>query len=148
MCHGSFHRGQILFSDQSERLPWVIDWQNVALNIGANDLARIVVTGLLPDQRRQHECRLVAKYHALLREHGVGDYSSEQLFDDYRLGLVNLIVFHSQILADYSVEVIARFWKGKDSFWDELFHWPGAAAEDADALGWLKEITRSRLGHR
>lgn len=146
MCHGSFHRGQILFPDHGAGSPCIIDWQNVSINIGAHDLARIVVSGLLPDQRRQHERHLLAMYHALLLEHGVRDYPLGQLFNDYRLGIVSLIVFHSLILADYPVDVITRFWKGKDPFWEELFRWPGAAAEESDVLGWLQETIRPFSG--
>jgi hypothetical protein len=139
MCHGSFHRGQLLFSDRGPGGPWVIDWQNVSANIGALDLARLVVSGLLPEQRRQREREFVALYHALLLEHGVRDYPFEQLLDDYRLGVVSLVVFHSLILADYPVEVITKYWKAKDSFWEVLFHWPGQAAEEWHALGWLRQ---------
>lgn len=145
MCHGSFHRGQILFPESGGGVPWVIDWQNVAVNVGATDLARLVVSGLLPDQRRQHERPLMARYHASLVEHGVRDYPWEQFLDDYRLGIVSLIVFHSLILADYPVEVIHRFWKGKEPFWEALFRWPGQAAEEWDVLGWL-EATVRRIG--
>lgn len=137
LCHGSLHRGQILFPIQGGASPWIIDWQNVAVNAGAHDLARLVVSGLLPDQRRQYERSLIALYHALLLERGVRHYSFEQLGHDYRLGLAGLIVFHSLILADYPVEVISRYWQGKDSFWEVLFHWPAAAAEDWKVLEWL-----------
>jgi aminoglycoside/choline kinase family phosphotransferase len=142
MCHGSFHRGQILFPERGAGPPWVIDWQNVSVNIGAHDLARIVVSGLLPGQRRQREPQLVALYHSLLLDHHVRDYPLDQLFNDYRLGIVSLVVFHSLILADYPVEVIAKYWKGRAPFWEMLFHWPGEAAEAWDALGWLKETLR------
>ena len=143
MCHGSFHRGQILFPDQGGGLPWVIDWQNVAIHNGANDLARIVVTGLLPGQRRQHERRLVDLYHVLLEANGVRGYSREQFRDDYRLGVANLIVFHSLMLADYSIATITKHWKGPASFWEMLFHWPGATAEEWDVVGWLAQTIRS-----
>ena len=146
MCHGSFHRGQLLFPEEGVDLPWVIDWQSVSVNLGATDLARIIVSGLLPGQRRQHERPLMASYHALLVEHGVRDYPWEPFLDDYRLGIVSLIVFHSLLLADYPVEVIAKFWKGKDSFWEVLFRWPGYAAEESDVLVWLEKTVRPFSG--
>jgi aminoglycoside/choline kinase family phosphotransferase len=138
ICHGSFHRGQILFPDRGARLPWVIDWQSVSSHIGAHDLARIIVSGLFPAQRRRHERRLLALYHALLTEGGVRGYPLEQLFDDYRLAIVGLVVFHSLILADYPVEVVARHWKERTPFWEMLFRWPGDAAQEWDVLGWLE----------
>lgn len=143
MCHGSFHRGQLLFPSQGTGLPSIIDWQNVSINFGASDLARIVVSGLLPGQREQCQGHLIALYHALLQEHGVSDYPAAQLLDDFKLGIVSLIVYHSQILAAYPAEVIAKYWKEKDSFWDVLFRWPGMAAEEADALGWLNGLVRT-----
>jgi hypothetical protein len=146
LCHGSYHRGQILFTGPDPGSPWVIDWQNVSLNCGAHDLARIVISGLLPDQRRRCEPALLAAYHALLVERGVRDYSPAQLRDDYRLGIVSLIVFHALMFADYPVEVVAKYWKEKHSFWEVLFHWPGAAAEEAGALEWLRQTVRSLPG--
>jgi len=143
ICHGSFHRDQLLFPEDGTKPPWIIDWQNVSTNIGAIDLARIIVSGLLPAQRRQHERRLVALYRTLLREHGVIDYPEQELLDDYRFGLMNVILFHSLILADYPVEVIQKYWSAPEPFWEVLFHNPAEAAKEWDVLGWMKRAIRS-----
>ncbi|MDB6037719.1 MAG: hypothetical protein JWM99_1560 [Verrucomicrobiales bacterium] len=139
MCHGSFHRGQILFPDSVKESFYVIDWQSVSVDSGAIDLSRIIVSGLLPDQRRAHEERFVDLYYRGLLAGGVTNYSLEDLWNDYRLGIINLIIFHTQIFADYDVAIVSRHWKGKDSFWDALFHWPGNAASDGGAVDWLRK---------
>jgi hypothetical protein len=140
MCHGSFHRGQILFSDPPENSLFVIDWQSVSIDLGAIDLSRIILSGLLPDQRKQYEQHLVEMYHQILIDGGVKGYSLPELWDDYRLGIINLLVFHTQIFADYDVAVVAKRWKGSDSFWDALFKWPAAAAEDCGAFEWFRKM--------
>ena len=52
------------------------------------DLARFLVSYLDIAERRGHEDRLLQNYHSLLTERGVADYSLEQCWDDYRMGLV------------------------------------------------------------
>lgn len=138
LCHGSLHRGQILFADNSPTSFHIIDWQSVALDLAANDLARLVVTGLSPEQRQQHEPALLELYHRALLAHGVNDYPITQLQDDYRLALVNLLVFHVQIFADYPVAIVAKHWRGAQSVWDALFHFPAQAAHQHDVLPWLR----------
>ena len=51
-------------------------------------LARFLVSYLDIAERRGHEDRLLQNYHSLLTERGVADYSLEQCWDDYRMGLV------------------------------------------------------------
>jgi aminoglycoside phosphotransferase (APT) family kinase protein len=143
MCHGSFHRGQILFPDSDRDSFYVIDWQSVSVDSGAIDLSRIIVSGLLPDQRREHEERFVELYYRGLLAGGVANYSLEDLWGDYRMGIINLIIFHTQIFADYDVGIVSRHWKGRDSFWDALFHWPANAAWDRGAVDWLRKIVIS-----
>ena len=143
LCHGSLHRGQILFSDCDPASLYIIDWQTVSIDSGANDLARILVSGLLPAQRREREVGLIELYHRTLREKGVISYSLAELLDDYRMGIVNLTTFHAQIFAVYDVEVVAKYWPGPDSLWDALFRWPGQAAEERGSVEWLRKIVAS-----
>jgi aminoglycoside phosphotransferase (APT) family kinase protein len=143
MSHGSLHRGQILFSDCDPAALCIIDWQTVSIDFGANDLARIVVSGLTSAQRREREVGLIESYHRTLLEQGPISYSLSELLDDYRLGIVNLIAFHAQVFAVYEVGVVAKYWQGPDSLWDALFRWPGQAADERGALEWLKKTVAS-----
>jgi hypothetical protein len=139
MCHGSFHRGQILFPDSDKDKFYVIDWQSVSIDSGPIDLARLIVSGLLPDQRRTHEALFVKLYHEVLLEKGVTNYPLDELWNDYRMGVVSLIIFHTQILADYDVAIVSKHWKGRDSFWDALFRWPGEAARECRVMEQLEK---------
>lgn len=141
MCHGSLHRGQILFSDHDPQRLCLIDWQSVAVDTAANDLARVLVTGLRPDQRRQSEAELLRRYHQTLATHGVREYSFADLEDDYRLGLVNLLVFHAQVFADYRVDIVTKHWNGQAPVWESLFRIPGEAAADRQVVDWLRRTT-------
>jgi len=144
MCHGSFHRGQLLLP-VTEGDPFrVIDWQTVSINSSATDLARIVVAGLLPNQRREHEQALVERYHAILLDHGVAGYSLDELWDDYRLGIAAFIVFHLQALAVYDIPAMLAYWDEQGmrgiSLWDLLLNWSGEAAEEHAVVEFLDGV--------
>jgi hypothetical protein len=144
LCHGSFHRGQILFPLAVGDPFRVIDWQTVSINFGATDLARIIVCGLLPEQRREHERALVERYHAILVEQGVTQYPLDELWDDYRLGIAATLILHVQGMAVYDIQAMVGYW-GKQglpgtSIWDVFFTWPGEAAEDHQVVEFLDRV--------
>ena len=64
-----------------------VDWQTVALGLPARDVAYFLGTSLAVDDRRAHEQALVAAYHGALAGHGVGGYTLDECWDDYRFGL-------------------------------------------------------------
>ena len=68
VVHGDFRADNLLFS-AAEVV--VVDWQTVAVGPGPADLAYLLGASLLPEDRREHEKALVARYTAGLREHGV-----------------------------------------------------------------------------
>lgn len=130
LCHGSFHRQQLLYPGAENDPFRVIDWQSVGLDSGPVDLARLIVTGLLPEKREAHEALLVARYHALLCEHGVTDTSPAQVWDLYRLGIVRILVLHIQVFAHFSVKLMIEHWSKvaeERSLWKILFQWPQQA---------------------
>lgn len=61
----------------------VFDWQSVCVSVGGGDVQRILLTGLAPAELRAHRDRLIAPYHAGLREHGV-QYPLEQIHENVR----------------------------------------------------------------
>ena len=144
LCHGSFHRGQILFPIAAGDPFRVIDWQTVSINFGATDLARIIVCGLLPDQRREHERSLVERYHGILVEQGVTQYSLDELWDDYRLGIAATLLLHVQGMAVYDIQTMVGYWEKNGlpdtSIWDVFYTWPGEAAEDHQVVEYLDRI--------
>jgi hypothetical protein len=142
LCHGSFHRKQLLFPMAQDDPFRVIDWQSVTIDCGPIDLARLLVTALPPDARREHETRLVERYHALLVEHGVADYSLEQAWHHYYLGIVRVLVLHVQVFAIFDVKLMLEHFAGlpeDQSLW-LLFQWPEQALTEHGIPELLRQI--------
>lgn len=87
LVHGDYHPKQLFFPSASGGEFSVIDWQFSFVAQGAWDLARIILTGQDIETRREREPALIRQYHAALLEHGVENYSLEDLEHDYRLGI-------------------------------------------------------------
>lgn len=71
----------------------VIDWQSIGRGPGAYDLAYVLGGSLPVDDRRENEERIARQYHDRIVDHGVTDYTFDDLWTDYRLShLVNTSV--------------------------------------------------------
>jgi hypothetical protein len=115
LVHGDLHLQQVFFPLQDQgnlsgRFA-IFDWQTIGRGFGGQDLARIIAACLSPKDRRTHERELVASYHAGLIANGVGTYSLEECWDDYRLGvlwsIVTNVIAAASIDGD-SMDLIAR----------------------------------------
>ena len=145
LCHGSFHRQQLLFPTAPDDPFRVIDWQSVTIDCGPIDLARLLVTSLLPAARQDHETRLVEKYHALLVKNGIADYALEQVWQHYRLGIVRVLVLHIQVFAHFNVKLMLEHWgraTEQHSLWKILFQWPEQALIEHAVPELLRQIIR------
>jgi hypothetical protein len=97
LVHGDFRLDNLLFAPPDpemaalgadEPVPWVLDWQLAAGGRGPYDLAFFLAGSMTPNQRRLHERAIVERYHGYLQLGGVGDYSLDDCWRDYRLGHV------------------------------------------------------------
>ena len=70
------------------------------------DHVSIAGASLLPEDRRRNERALVREYHAQLLASGVGGYSSDQCFDDYRRSTFGGVVM--AVVASMIVEQTER----------------------------------------
>ena len=133
LVHGDLHLQQVFFAgDQGGRFA-IFDWQTIARGFGGQDLARIIAACLDPDDRRSHERELVAIYHAGLVANGVGDYSLEECWDDYRLGMLWSVV--TNVIAGDSIDadaMDARARPAGTTFVDAFFGRLDAAIEELD----------------
>ncbi len=89
----------------------VVDWQSITLGNPVADAAYFLGAGLLPDDRRANEERIVRGYHARLVEAGVSGYDWRSCWQDYRRGT----------FAGFSVTVIASMLVQRTSRGDEMF---------------------------
>jgi hypothetical protein len=65
-----------------------IDWQTLSVGLPARDLAYLLGTSLTPAQRSESEVGLVSMYCEALLPHGVTGYTTQDCFEDYRLGML------------------------------------------------------------
>jgi hypothetical protein len=85
VTHGDFRLDNVLFDIQGgSRRMGTLDWQTPAVGAGINDVAYFLSAGLSPEDRRANERDLVARYHGELERLGVGGYSLDQAWTDYR----------------------------------------------------------------
>jgi thiamine kinase-like enzyme len=92
---------------------YLLDWQSAGVDICGYDLANMCAAFWTSEQRNenQREERMLRRYHAVLQEHGVADYSWEDLATDYRTGLIFWLLMPVQDRYGGS---------GKDYWWPKM----------------------------
>ncbi len=90
LIHGDYRLDNLLFTAEADDATGVVtvDWQSLEYGLPARDVAYFLATALDPARRRAHEGELVRAYHRRLVDSGVADYTAEECFDDYRLGML------------------------------------------------------------
>jgi hypothetical protein len=94
IIHGDYRLDNLFFGTPEGGAELsVADWQIACRGRGIFDVAYLLVGGLQPADRKQHEKRLVQLYHDLLVERGVKDYSFEQCWTEYRRMALYVFVY-------------------------------------------------------
>ena len=83
IIHGDAHTWNFLFPRSGHGAALLIDWQLWHVDVGARDLAFFMLYWD-PSRRRELERPLISYYHDRLLEHGVQNYSFDELWLDYR----------------------------------------------------------------
>jgi hypothetical protein len=109
IAHGDYRLDNMLFGGVHGLA--VVDWQTPAIRAGASDLAYFIGAGLLPDDRREHEKKLVETYHQGLTDYGVANYSLADCWNDYRR-----FSFSGYIMAVIASMIVGRTDRGDDMF--------------------------------
>ena len=86
LVHGDYRLDNLMFHPDGGLR--AVDWQTLALGLPTRDVAFLVSTGLVVEDRREHEHEIVEAYRQRLVELGVRDYSRTTCWDDYRLSLL------------------------------------------------------------
>ena len=89
LAHSDPHLGNVLFprnADADHAL--LIDFAFARTWWGSRDVAFALTFATDPPQRRAVESALVQHYHARLEQYGIKNYSREQCWHDYRMGVV------------------------------------------------------------
>jgi hypothetical protein len=88
--HRDIHVDNLLFGADQEDPPVIlIDWQTAGRGKGISDIAYLLISSLSPSDRRDSEGRFIDWYHRYLVESGIEDYSLEQCWSDYKLGVAS-----------------------------------------------------------
>jgi hypothetical protein len=85
LIHGDYRLDNLLFPLGGDGVT-TVDWQTLSIGPPTRDLGYFLGTSLLTEDRRIHEERLVAEYHAALVELGVSRYPLSRCVDGYRMG--------------------------------------------------------------
>ncbi len=86
LTHGDAHPGNALFEPRRGGDVALVDWQGWGSGIGCSEVARFLVLGLAPADRRAAERELVDEYVAALSAGGV-TYAPEDAWRHYCLGV-------------------------------------------------------------
>ena len=87
LLHGDYRVDNLLFDPERTRVS-VVDWQTLTIGLPARDLSYFMATSLAPDTRAEAEEELVGLYFDALVDHGVTEYSRENCWQDYRIGML------------------------------------------------------------
>ena len=94
VIHGDYRLDNCFFRTDADARPLVaLDWEFCARSRGVYDVATFISEAFPPQQRRAKEMGLLHTYHSTLVSNGVGDYPFEECLSDYRLSMLEVLVF-------------------------------------------------------
>jgi thiamine kinase-like enzyme len=88
ITHMDFRADNLLFKNEDQVL--VLDWQVACRTIGAFDVARVVCASYHDHKTREEHTNFVELWHQGLIKSGVNNYSFEDAWRDYRVGILIL----------------------------------------------------------
>ncbi|HEX7167789.1 MAG TPA: phosphotransferase [Acidimicrobiales bacterium] len=94
LLHGDSRLDNFFLSDAEGDPPVAaVDWQICGIGRGPYDVAYLLSQSLLPAERKANESALVRHYHDTLVANGVGDYSFDDCWTDYRKATLFVAVY-------------------------------------------------------
>ena len=94
IVHGDYRLDNLFFPRNSRPRPLVVfDWEFCARGRGTCDVAAFIGEAFPPQQRRKEELGLLRAYHSTLVSNGVSGYPFEECLSDYRLSMLEVLVF-------------------------------------------------------
>lgn len=88
LLHGDYRLDNLFFDPGAEDPVVAIDWQICGLGRAPYDIAYFMSQSLTPEDRKAADEQVLRTYHEGLRAGGVEDYSYDQCWEDYRLGIL------------------------------------------------------------
>ncbi len=132
ICHGDYRLDNIFFNN-NELV--VFDWEYCVRGRGVYDVATFISETFNPFERKQCEIDLLKLYHSTLLEKGISGYSFDDCFYDYRISMLEILVFWVVAggYCDYNDERATAYLRNSLIRFD-------AAIADLDSLRVLRDI--------
>ena len=112
VVHGDYRLDNMLFGGSAGGAPIaVVDWQGVSIGRGPSDVAYFLGAGLVEEDRRGHEIRLLGEYYSSLIANGVQGYEWDACWRDYRIG-----AFSGLVTTVAASTLVKRTERGDDMF--------------------------------
>ncbi|WP_217563129.1 phosphotransferase [Paenibacillus sp. GbtcB18] len=97
LVHGDAHLWNFLYANEASndgnRAAIVLDWEYWDVGVGPTETAYAVALWMFPEQRKAVENKLMLTYHNELVSSGVSGYSWNQCRHDYRIGLLQNLLY-------------------------------------------------------
>lgn len=132
VVHFDFRLDNLFFDDSTQDV-WMIDFQTSSKGGGAYDIGYFMSQSVPIDVRRTHEDSLLRAYHDELVRLGVSDYSFDQFFQDYRVG-----VLYGWIIPVYAVGTLDSSSERAMALWTEVIKRAQAAMRDHEVAEFLR----------
>ena len=98
LVHGDYRLDNLFFRvSELDLALTVIDWGEVWRGRGTYDVAYFLAGSMRTEQRRGQEMALLRRYHTHLREGGVRDYDFDRCVSDYRLAMLDVVCFYTEV---------------------------------------------------
>lgn len=110
VTHNDCYLLQFLCPHSGGAAPYLVDFQSACTDFAARDLVYLMATFWTREQRAQYERDALVQYHQALLARGVTGFELDQLFEDYRLMLIDMI-FHPVWDTTYGAD--PAYWQPK-----------------------------------
>ncbi|MYC30717.1 MAG: phosphotransferase, partial [Chloroflexi bacterium] len=92
--HGDYRLDNCFFAPTRHRKSLIVmDWEFCGQGRGAYDVGTFVSEAFPPQDRKKAESGLLREYHSALEDRGVKGYSFEECLHDYRVSMLELLIF-------------------------------------------------------
>ena len=94
IIHGDYRLDNCFLGKSTDSRSLVVfDWEFCTRGRGTYDVATFISEAFSPQERRNEEMGLLRMYHSLLIGNGIQDYPFEDCLRDYRLSMLEILVF-------------------------------------------------------
>ena len=95
LCHGDYRLDNLMFRPDGRTI--VVDWQGLGWGRPGWEVAYFITTALEP-RHRDEEQMMLRRYHQVLVDEGVSDYSYQELIDD--VTVTKAVLAHRMVAGD------------------------------------------------